>query len=149
MPTVTLVPSGLTDPQLNVSAGAYTSIDETIASADGLTLDSVTNEWSPAAGTGSAFTFDMTDLPAEADTINTVQFRVRGKVTGSAELDNALYCCDVQGTNAPTNTANWSAPSEIGDGFENKGAASAVSSSATVTEVNAWTVRVYQSGYVR
>ena len=147
MPTTTLVPSSLTDTQSNVAAGAYTDIDETIASADGTTLDSVTNEWSPAAGTGSAFTFGLTDLPAEAYSINTVQFRVRARVTATGTPDDdAEYICDVQGTNVPTTTPSWFA-SDAGAGFANRGASSPVTSSATVAEVNSWTVGVYQSSY--
>lgn len=148
MPTATLVPTALTDTNSNVAAGAYTDIDETIASADGTTLDSVTNQWTGGPGTGSAFSFTMSDLPAAADSVNTVQFRVRARVTGTAQTDDAAYVCDVQGTNAPSTTATWAAPDEIGDGLENKGATSGVTTSASVTDVNGWTVRVYQSGYV-
>lgn len=147
MPTATLVPSALTDAQSNVAAGAYTDIDETIASADGSTLDSVTNEWTPSAGTGSAFTFTMTDLPAAALSVNTVQFRVRARVTATGTPDDdAEYICYVQGTNAPSTTAAWQA-SDSGAGFANRGASTGVSTSASVTEVNGWTVRVYQSSY--
>jgi hypothetical protein len=141
-----LVPNSLTDSNSNVASGSYTDIDEGIDSADGNKLVSVTDGWT-GFQTANAFTFTLTDMPADALTINTVQFRVRAKVTGTPDIDEAFYRCDVQGTNAPTTKANWE-DGEIGDGFENKGAASAVSSSATVAEANAWTVRVYQSGYV-
>ena len=146
MPTATLVPTSLADSNSNVAAGAYTDIDETIASADGSTLDSVTDEWTGGAGTGSAFTFGMSNLPAEAVTINTVQFRVRGRVTGTNTTDAVSYKCDITGTNAPTTVARWT-HNDAGSGLANNGAASGVTSAATVAEVNAWVVRVYQTLY--
>jgi len=145
MTTATLVPTGLTDANSNVAAGAYTDIDETINSADGSTLDSVINQWTGGTGTGSAFVFAMSDLPATADSVNTVQFRVRSRVTGGTN-DLVGYTCDVSGTNAPTTTSTWET-SDSGSGFANRGASSGVTTSATVAEVNGWTVRVYQSEY--
>ena len=148
MATVTLVPTSLTDANSNVAAGAYTDIDETIASADGTTLDSVTNGWTGGPGTGSTFSFGMSDLPADAVSVNTVQFRVRARVTrtggGGLEDDDVTYKCDVSGVNAPTTTAQWT-NTDAGAGFANRGASSAVTSSALITDVNSWNVRVYQS----
>ena len=136
MPTATLVPTALTDSNSNVAAGAYTDIDETIASADGLTLDSVTNQWTgyAFASTASAFSFTMSDLPAAATSINTVQFRVRGRCTSTQGPDDVVrYRCYVSGTNAPSTVAEFLA----GQGaFSNKGAPSGVTSAASVTDVN-------------
>lgn len=147
MATATLVPNSLTDTNSNVLTGAVSDIDETIASADGNTLDSVANEWTGGSGTGSAFSFGLTDLPATALSINTVQFRVRARVTGdSTYLVLSDYTCEVVGTNAPTNKAEWN-QGDLASGFNNRGASSPATSSATVDEVNAWTVRVYQSNY--
>jgi len=148
MPTATLVPASLVDTNSNVAAGAYTDIDETIAAADGNTLDSVIDNWT-GSGTGSAFSFTLTDLPAEASTINTVQFRVRARVTsdGGGVDDIVSFVCDVQGFNAPTTTANFSS-ADADNGFYNRGATSGVSSSALVSDVNGWTVRVYQDVYL-
>lgn len=146
MPTATLVPTSLTDANSNVAAGAYTDIDETIASADGNTLDSVAGDWTGTTGTDTAFSFGLSDLPATADSINSVQFRVRARVTGSTNLGVSWVKCAVSGTNAPTTTTRW-IESETGDGFVNKGASSGVSSSATVAQVNAWTVIVYQEAW--
>lgn len=144
MATATLVPTSLTDSQSNVASGAYTDIDNTIASASGTFLASVADAWSPSVGTGSAFTFGMSDLPSGALSINTVQFRVRGKVTSDATYDDdVVYTCDVSGTNAPTTTATFSSD-DSNDGLINRGASSPVTSSATVDEVNSWIVRVYQ-----
>ena len=103
MPIATLVPTSLTDANSNVAFGGFANIDETIASADGFTLNSVINAWTGTAGTGTAFSFGMSDLPAEATSINTVQFRVRARVTsdlGGVD-DLVTYTCDVSGTNAP------------------------------------------------
>jgi len=145
MPTATLVPTSLTDANSNVAAGAYTDIDETIASADGATLDSVTNSWT-GIGAATAFTFGMSDLPAEAVSVNTVQFRVRGRVTsdGGGVDDTVVYVCDVTGTNVPTTSAQFS-DVDADSGFINRGASSGVTSSASVADVNGWIVRVYQS----
>jgi hypothetical protein len=147
MPTATIVPASLSDTNSNVAAGAYTDIDETIAAADGSTLDSVTNQWTNGPGTASAFTFTLTDLPAAALSINTVQFRVRARVTPTGAVDDIVsWVCDVQGSNAPTTTANFTSADE-GAGFANRGASTGVTSSALVSEVNSWTIRVYQSAY--
>jgi len=146
MTTATLVPTSLTDTNSNVAAGAYTDIDTTIASASGSTLDSVTNGWSPSDGAGSAFTFGMSDLPAAATSVNTVQFRTRGRTTGTYSNDNIIYVCDVQGTNAPSTKANFYSVN-AGGAITNKGASSPVTSSASVTDVNGWTVRVHQALY--
>lgn len=149
MPTTTLVPTGTTDSNSNILTGVYTDIDNTIASASGTTLDSVTNQWTGGPGTGSAFTFTMSDLPAEATSINTVQFRVRARQTGQdsdIELrDIVVYKCDVQGTNAPSTVATFGDSTSL----ENRGDASPASSSASVTDVNGWTVRVYQSTFTQ
>lgn len=148
MPTATLVPTALTDSNSNVAAGAYTDIDETIASADGLTLDSVANQWTgyAFASTASAFSFTMSDLPAAADTINTVQFRVRARTTSTQGPDDVVtYYCAVSGTNAPSTTAKFY--SQLDTTLTNKGASSPVTSAASVTDVNSWTVIVYQYLY--
>ena len=145
MPTVTLVPTSLSDPSSNVAAGGFANIDETIASADGNTLDSVANQWTnyAFASNASAYTFGLSDLPAEADTINTVQFRVRGRTTSSQGPDDVVrFYCNVVGTNAPSTLAQFTAG--LDTTMTNKGATSGVSSSATPAEVNAWTVQVYQ-----
>jgi hypothetical protein len=148
MPTATLVPDSLTDANSNVAAGAYTDIDETIASADGNTLDSVVDAWT-GSGTGTAFSFTLTDLPATASSINTVQFRVRARVTGkSSGTDEWVVTCDVQGTNAPSTTAVWRGIEDGDAGFFNRGSGSGGSSPASVTDVNGWSVRCYQSGWV-
>lgn len=145
MPTVTLVPTSLTDTNSNVSAGAYTDIDETITSADGNTLDSQANAWT-GSGTANAFSFGLSDLPADAASINTVQFRIRARVTttSGASGDSTGYVGSVQGTNAPTTSASFS-DSDADLGFKNRGATSGVTSSASVADVNSWTVRVYQT----
>lgn len=152
MPTATLVPDSLTDSNSNVAAGAYTDIDTTIAAASGATLDSVTDGWTGGVGTGSAFTFTLSDLPATATSINTVQFRVRARVTGTDAAievkDLWQITCDVSGDNAPTTTAKFDS-FDVGDGFMNLGASAPVTSSATVAEINAWSVRVYQNKWTQ
>ena len=149
MPTVTLVPTALSDPSSNVAAGAFGDIDETIASADGSTLDSKTNQWTnySSGSTASQFTFTMSDLPADAASINTVQFRVRARCTSTnpGDIENdATYKCYVSGTNAPSTVATWIAANDADGGFANRGASSGVTSPATVAEVNSWSVGVYQ-----
>lgn len=151
MPTVTLVPTSLADTNGNVAAGAYTDVDNTIASASGATLDSVTNLWTgggATGGVGSAFTFGISDLPAEAVSVNTVQFRCRARVTsdGGGVDDTVEYRVDVNGTNAPTTIASWTEADADG-AFANRGASSPVTSSATVADVNSWIFRAYQYSF--
>lgn len=148
MPTATLVPTSLTDAYSNVAAGAYTDVDNTIASASGTTLDTVTNAFSGGTGASYAFSFGLSDLPAEADSINTVKFRVRCRVTGTFNdpPDLNAWKLDVSGTNAPTTVATYN-QDNIGGGFITRGASSPVTSSALVSEVNGWSVRVYQTAF--
>lgn len=147
MPTATLVPTATTDSNSNVAAGTYTNIDETIASADGLTLDSATNQWNgyAFASTASGFSFTMSDLPADADSINSVQFRVRARSTATQGPDDIVrFRCTVVGTNAPSTYAEFLSGQSS---FSNKGASSPVTSVASVADVNSWTVLVYQYLY--
>jgi hypothetical protein len=146
MPTATLVPNGLTDANSNVSTGAVTDIDETIDSADASFLGSVTGVWT-GSGAGSAFTFDLTDLPSDAASVNTVQFRVRARVNGTWApkiIGSNTYICDVQGTNAPSTAPQWNYVDARFGVTTNRGDSSGAATSASVADVNAWTVRVYQ-----
>lgn len=146
MPIATLVPTAVSDPNANIASGAVTDIDNTIASAnDAAFIRSVSNGWSGGVGAGSAYTLTMSDLPGNATSINTVQFRVRGQTASIAGAPDDTWSirCDVTGTGAPTTQANWSTADE-GQVWANRGDATAQSSSATVAQVNAWQVRIYQ-----
>lgn len=143
MATTTLVPTSVSDPQANISSGAVTDVDNTIAGADdGALIASVANNWAPGVGTGSAFTFTMQDVPADFGSINTVQFRIRGRRQGTSGGDTWGVTGDVTGANAPTATAVWTQAD--GTAFANRGAGSPVSSSASAADINGWQVRVYQ-----
>jgi len=147
MPTTTLVPTALTDSNSNVASGAYTDIDETIASADAALLTTKTNDFTGGIGTGGAFSFTMSDMPAAADSINTVKFRVRAKCNGTWSDDIYNIRFDVSGTNAPSTTAEWTGAGDAGGSLENRGASTPVTSSASVTDVNGWVVRCYQTNW--
>jgi len=147
MAVVTLVPTSVSDPQTNIDSGTFTDIDNTIAAADdGALVVSTNNAWTNGPGTGSAFTFGLTDLPGDFGSINTAQFRTRAEVPATGEGDTTTYICDVSGTNAPTATASWD-DTDDGAGFSNRGAGSPVSNSASESEINAWIFRVYQNAY--
>ncbi|MHC4988926.1 MAG: hypothetical protein ACYTFX_10605, partial [Planctomycetota bacterium] len=53
---------------------------------------------------------------------------------------------DVSGTNAPSTLAEWDT-TDSGGGFSNRGDSSGATSSASVSDVNGWSIRVYQSEY--
>jgi hypothetical protein len=147
MATFTMVPTAISDPQANVDSGAATDIDNTIAGADdGALVVSTNNAWTNGPGTGSAFILTMSDAPGDFGSVNTVQFRTRAEVPATGEGDTTTYICDVSGTNAPTATASWD-DTDDGGGFSNRGAGSPVASTASESEINAWTVRVYQNAY--
>ena len=137
-----LVPNAApTDTQSNVAAGAYTDIDTTVDAASGSFVTSQTNGWTAGPGTGSAFTFALTDLPAAADAVTSVNLRIRSR-TNSRTDDVNLLTFDITGTNAPTNSLT----STTGSTLTNK-QTGAIETSATVANVNSWLIRVYQSAY--
>jgi hypothetical protein len=138
-----LVPNSTTDTQSNIASGAYTDIDSTVDSPDGLFVTSVADGWTGGVGTGSAFSFALTDLPAAADNILSVELRARAKVTGRVD-DIATYVVDISGTNAPTDAIIFSSSTHSSVTNLTTGQKS---SSATAANINGWSIRVYQSGF--
>lgn len=146
MASTTLVPTSVTDTSANLSTSTITDVDNTIASADGNTNNSVTNGWTNGPGTGSAFSYTMSNLPGDFGTVNTVQVRVRWRVNQTDQSSDTWGCTwDVQGTNAPASTA--SIDSTGGTTFINSGDGSPVASSASESDINGWTVRVWQDSW--
>lgn len=144
MASVILVPTGITDTGVNIGSGAATDIDNTIASADdGALVVTIADQFN-----AGVVTFAMSDLPGDFDSVNTVQFRVRGRFVNPGSGDQADYQFDVQGTNAPATTALWS-EADAGAGFANRGAGSPVASSASESDINGWTVRLQQLNYLK
>jgi len=139
MTATILVPNSLTDSNSNVASGAYTAIDSTVANASGSLLVSVADGWT-GSGTASAFTFGLTDLPGSADTISSVELRVRSRLDNVAD-DVAVFVVDITGTNAPTNSI---AIGRADTTLANK-STGAISTSATATNINGWSIRVYQN----
>lgn len=137
-----LVPNAApTDSQSNIASGAYTDIDSTVDAPSGSLLTSVTNGWTGGPGTGSAFTFALTDLPAAADAVSSVNLRTRAR-TNSRTDDIIFYRAVITGTNAPTDTVRLSNDSTL----TNK-ETGALSTSATPAEVNTWLISVYQDTF--
>jgi len=134
-----LVPNAApTDTNSNIASGLYTAIDSTVDAADGNLLTSVTNGWT-GSGTGTAFTFALTDLPAAADTISTVRIRTRARQNSNTDDINEVRV-DITGTNAPTNTILLNQSASLANT-----ATGQINVSATPSEVNGWLIRVYQS----
>ncbi|NJN46758.1 MAG: hypothetical protein HC808_10090 [Candidatus Competibacteraceae bacterium] len=124
--------------------GSYTNVDETIAAADGSFLETVSPVFS-GYGPANGFSFALSNLPAEATSVNTVQFRVYAKVSGSVPGQMAgswSVVLDVSGTNAPSTVANWTDFDSTS--LDIKGQLSPASSSATIANINGWSVRCYQ-----
>ncbi len=141
MAMAVLVPNALTDTNSNVASGAYTDIDSTVDDADANLLVSVANAWT-GSGTGTAFSFALTDLPAAADTVVSVELRVRARFDNSSD-DIITVICDITGTNAPTDSITWTVSTAA---LSNK-STNAISTSATPANINGWSARVYQSSF--
>ena len=141
MATTTLVPTAISDPDLNIASGAATDIDNTIASAnDAALVATIDDQFNNQPGT---VTFTMSNVPGDFDTVNTVQFRVRARFVNPGSGDQAQYDFAVSGTNAPSTTASWD-ETDAGAGFANRGAGSPVSSSASGANIDGWTVTLQQ-----
>lgn len=147
MATESLVPVSLTDAQSNVAAGAYTDIANGVASASGNTLDSVTNDWTNGTGPGSAFTFGITNAPADFGTFTSVKLVVRARVTGGVSDDAWEVILDINGTNAPTDTIVFDDLDDGGGFIEREFTNSAVTPSQA--DIDGWIVRAYQSTWVQ
>jgi len=145
MATAILVPTGITDASANIASGAATDIDNGVDTpADGALVVTVLDEWV----TGSVI-FTMSDLPGDFDTVNTVQFRVRGQFVNPGSGDQTDYIFTLTGASLPaTTTALWD-EADDGSGFENFGAGSAEGNSATEAQINAWTVVLTQANYTK
>jgi len=137
-----LVPNSETDTNSNIATNDYTDIDTTVASASGTLLVSVADGWTGTPGTASAFSFGLTNLPGGADTINSVELRVRARVDNYVN-DGNIFKIDITGTNAPTDTITLNAATASST-LTNL-STGAIASSATAANINGWSVRVYQS----
>jgi hypothetical protein len=136
-----LVPNATaTDTNSNIATGTYVDIDSTIDAADGALVVSVTDGWT-GIGTANAFSFALTDLPAAAETIVSVNIRIRSRLNSRTD-DLNFAKCDITGTNAPTNTVSLTNNSTL----TNK-SSGAISTSATPANINGWLIRVYQSDF--
>ena len=137
-----LVPNAApTDTNTNIASGLYTAIDSTVDAADGNLMVSVADGWTGGPGAGSAFTFALTDLPAAADTVSSVNLRTRAR-TNSRTDDIIFYRAAITGTNAPTDTVRLSNDPSL----TNK-QTGAISTSATPAEINTWLISVYQASF--
>ena len=144
MPTTSLVPTSTTDADSNINTGDHTDIDETIASADGAVVDSVTNQWTNQVDntTGGFFEFGITDAPGDFVSFNSIKLEVRAEFTASNGSDTGTYRFDISGTNAPTDVLEWDETDDDAGMLNRSFTSSAVSPSAA--DIDGWTVRVYQ-----
>ena len=134
-----LVPNAApTDTNSNIASGLYTAVDSTVDAADGNLVVSVADGWTGGPGTGSAFTFALTDLPAAADSVSSVRLRTRAR-TNSVSDDDTFYRAVITGTNAPSDTVQLETSSTL----TNK-SSGPLATSATPANVNGWLIEVYQ-----
>lgn len=143
--TAVLVPISVTDTQSNIGSGAYTDVDSTVDSPDGAFIISVADAWTGGVGTASAFSFTLTDLPAAAENIISVQLRARARINNSVN-DIDIIVCDISGTNAPTETIYFS---KANAATITTRTTAEITTVATVANINGWSVRVYQSGFTQ
>jgi hypothetical protein len=141
--TAILVPNSVTDSQSNIASGLYTNVDSTVDSPDAAFITSVADGWTGGTGTGSAITFTLTDLPAAAENISSVELRARGRINNSGD-DISVILCDITGTGAPTNNISFS---KLNATSLKNITTGPINTSATAANINGWSVRVYQSGW--
>jgi len=149
MPTASLVPVSETDADSNIQSGAFTDIDNTIASADdGALLIGNNNRWTNQSDNtqNGNIVFGLTNTPGDYFSFNSIKLEVRARVTGGGAGDTMTFRATIEGTNAPTDTdANWD-ETDDGGGFSNR---SFTNSAVTPSQadIDAWTVDIYQFLY--
>lgn len=138
MPTVSLKPTALSDPNGNIASGLVTDVDEGISAPDGNEQITIANAFS-----GQNPSYTMEDLPGDAGDINTVLLFVRARVESFAD-DTVVYGWRPVGTNAGGfGTLNWVAAIDTGKGLETR--VTAGSESPSAADINAWTIEIQQT----
>ena len=103
MAIVYLLPTGVTDVDVNIGSGALTDVDEGVdaGTPDAALMISVTNGWTNQFTSRISFALD--DMPAN-DAINSVTLRVRGEVVNPGTGDTYTYTWD---TSNMTGSLTW------------------------------------------
>jgi hypothetical protein len=149
MPVVVLKPNGLIDTNSNVASGSWSQVDEDWLSFDGTTMDSVANEWT--GGVGATFECNLSNLPADAGSINSWELRARAGVGGDATPDDTIeYTFEVY-SGAILGSANiiWDdADSAASPNLVNRTATESTSP-GTVTQINNAQIRMRLTAWTR
>lgn len=147
MATASLVPISETDASNNISSGSFTDIDNTIAAPSAVPLVCNNNNWTDQVDNtqGGEILFGLTDAPGDFSSFNSIRVQIRARIPATAEGDTTTLRFEVEGTNAPTSTLEWT-DTEDGDGYVDKEFTdSGISPSAA--DIDGWTVHIYQFLY--
>ena len=138
MPIAFLKPTAENDGSGIIASGVLADVDEGVSGADGA------EECMDVNFLGGMVAFwDMENLPGDADSVNSVILRVRGRVAGGWTDDIITYQWTILGTNGGGASVSWDFETEDGDALVNK--QSTVTDSPTVANVNAFQVQGAQS----
>ena len=145
MPIAFLFGDGsLVDADANVAVGSATDVDEGIAAADATPttgyIDFDVNAWNGAA----IVTFSLTNLPAEADSINSIILRTRAVVFRGATTDDTstwTFTC----TNANITSFLTYSESDVTGTYSTK--FQTMTGSPSVSDVNGTSIQVEQTAF--
>ena len=144
MSTASLVPISETDASNNISSGSFTDIDNTIAIPSAVPLACNDNAWTNHVDNtqGGEILFGLTNAPGDFDSFTSIRVQIRARVPAAGEGDTCTWRMEIEGTNAPTATIEWT-DTEDGDGYVNKEFTdSGISPSSA--DINGWVVHIYQ-----
>ena len=134
-----LFPTATSDPSTVIAAGDHTNIDETSDVGGGAGDDSYcdTNVNEQLA----TFSFTMSDLPADADTINSATLRVRANISNAPGSNRDTMVWTVSCTN------DGAAVTFDDTNEQTEGSKTASLTAETVTTLNAETITVEQTSW--
>lgn len=147
MTLASLVPISETDADSNITSGSFADIDKTIVGADGVAVVCNNNQWTNQVDNtqGGEILFGLTNAPGDFSSFTSIRVQIRARIPATAEGDTSTWRMEIEGTNAPTSTLQWT-DTEDGDGYVNKEFTdSGISPSAA--DIDGWVGHIYQFLY--
>ncbi len=149
MTLASLVPTSETDASTNIQSGSFTDIDNTIAAPSAVPLVCNNNAWTNQSDNtqNGEILFGLTDAPGDFSSFTSIRVQIRAQIPATGEGDTSTWRLEIEGTNAPTATLEWT-DAEDGDGYVNKEFTdSGISPSAA--DITGWVVHIYQWLYAQ
>jgi len=144
MATASLVPISQTDASSNITSGSFTDIDNTIAAPSGTPIVCNNNAWTNQSDNtqNGEILFGLTNAPGDFSSFNSIRVQIRARVPAAGEGDTSTWRMEIEGTNAPTATLEWT-DTEDGDGYVNKEFTNSVVA-PSAADIDGWVVHIYQ-----